>query len=287
MLTIVKNYRDNETLRASFNALAEATFSGLNFENWYQMGYWGDNYIPYSVVIDGEVAANVSLNRTDLVMGGERKRIYQLGTVMTAPAHRNRGYIRLLMAEIEKDIQGADGVYLFANDAVVDFYPRFGFVRNREFAWYRQKNQPGARTMVQVPMARKENREALEKAMAASTFPGGCRMVENPGLIFFYAAQFLQDCVYYSAPLDTWAVAEWEDGELTLHAVFSRREISLDAVIAAFGEVGSVTLGFTPADTDGFRCREWKEEDSTFFTKGPAFEGFADRKLRIPTLSHA
>ena len=43
---IEKNYRNNDALRASFNRLAEKTF-GLNFENWYQNGFWQDNYIPY------------------------------------------------------------------------------------------------------------------------------------------------------------------------------------------------------------------------------------------------
>ena len=31
-MNVIKNYRDNAALRASFNALAEETF-GLNFEN--------------------------------------------------------------------------------------------------------------------------------------------------------------------------------------------------------------------------------------------------------------
>ena len=288
MYEIVKNYRDKKPLRDSFNALAEQTFGGLNFENWYRMGYWGDNYIPYSLVIDGEVAANVSLNRTDLVMNGEPRRIYQLGTVMTAPEHRNKGYIRRIMAEIERDIAGADGVYLFANDEVVEFYPKFGFVPNREFVWHREVSQAGDCVLEQIPMDAPENRERLAKAMAESTFPGSCRMVGNPGLVFFYAAQFLQECVYYSRELDAWAIAELEDGELTLHNVFAHREVSLDAVIKAFGkDVRHVTLGFSPEDREGFSCREHREEDCTFFTKGRAFAEFAQDKLRIPSLAHA
>ena len=96
MYEIVKNYRANDALRRSFNSLAEKTF-GLNFENWYQNGFWGDNYNPYSVVIDGQVVANVSVNRTDLVMDGARRQLLQLGTVMTDERYRNRGYIRAIM----------------------------------------------------------------------------------------------------------------------------------------------------------------------------------------------
>lgn len=286
-MTIVKHYRENAALRASFNALAEATF-GLNFENWYRLGYWGDNYDPYSVVEDGKVVANVSVNRTDMVMNGQRKRLYQLGTVMTYPEYRNRGYIRAIMAEVEKDIADADGVYLFANDSVLDFYPKFGFKTNREYLYSKPVSQSGDCAMVQMSMAIPENRERLAAAMAESTFRTGCIMVDNPGLIFFYAAQFMQENVYFWQEKNVWVIAEPEEGALMLHNVFASQDISLDAVIAAFGsEVTEVSLGFTPADKAGWDCREWKEEDTTFFTKGEAFRDFDEKKLRIPSLAHA
>ncbi len=286
-MTIIKNYRSNDALRASFNALAESTF-GLNFENWYQMGYWSDNYIPYSILEDGKIVANVSLNRTDMCIGGERKRLYQLGTVMTYPEYRNRGYIRAIMAEIEADTADADGVYLFANDSVLDFYPKFGFVQNKEYLHSKPVAQTGDCTMVQVKMDTPENRDRLAKAMAESAFQTGCTMVDNPGLIFFYAAQFMQDAVYFWEEENAWVIAEAEDGVLTIHNVFGREDLSLDAVTAAFGgSFREVVLGFAPADTAGWTVREYQEEDCTFFTKGEAFRNFAARKLRIPSLSHA
>lgn len=51
MFEFKRDYKENEKLRQSFNALAERTF-GLNFEDWYQNGYWRENYIPYSMVCD-------------------------------------------------------------------------------------------------------------------------------------------------------------------------------------------------------------------------------------------
>ena len=68
--TIECNYRDNDVLRASFNELAEKVF-GLNFEGWYQHGFWKDNYNPYSVVVDGKVVSNVSVNRCDVNYNGK------------------------------------------------------------------------------------------------------------------------------------------------------------------------------------------------------------------------
>ena len=43
--------------------------------------------------------------------------------------YRNKGLIRKLMDTILKEYEGYDLIYLFANDSVLDFYPKFGFKR--------------------------------------------------------------------------------------------------------------------------------------------------------------
>ena len=286
-MKIIKNYRNDKALRDSFNALAEATF-GLNFENWYQNGFWGDNYNPYSVLLDRKIVANVSVNRTDMVIGGQRRKFYQLGTVMTYPEYRNRGFIRAIMAEVDKDLAGADGVYLFGSDSVVEFYPKFGFVPGVEHIYRKAVSQTGETKMTAVPMDGPENWEKLKAAMEASRFETGCRMVDNPELIFFYVSQFMQDCVYSCEDLDCWAVAELEGGELTLHEVYGPENLDLDRVIAAFGPgVDRVTLCFAPAAPSGWTCENYHEEDCNFFVRGQGFADFAAKKLRIPSLSHA
>lgn len=285
MYKIEKHYRTNDALRRSFNDLARTTF-GLDFEPWYRNGFWGDAYDPYSIVLDGKVVANVSVNRTDMVIGGQRRRLYQLGTVMTAPEYRNRGLIRVIMAEIEQDTADADGVYLFANDGVLEFYPKFGFTRSRETICTKAVSQAGPCTAENVPMDGPEAWARLAAAMEANTFSTACQMVDNPGLIFFYASQFLSGCVYRLPETDAWVIAEQEDDELLIHNVFSKAPITLDAIIAAFGSsVRHVTLGFSPADATGFKQTPLEEEDCTFFVKGRFFNEFRD--LRIPSLSHA
>lgn len=282
-----KHYREDAAVRASFNQLAEETF-GLNFEAWYRNGFWGDHYEPYSIWEDGKIVANVSLNRTDMLVEGTRKRMYQLGTVMTHPDYRSRGYIRLLMAEIGKDTRDADGIYLFANDSVVEFYPKFGFEKGEEYLYTRAVEQAGDCRMEQVPMDDPAGWNKLGKAMELGEPLSACAMVDNPGLIFFYVSQFMQGNVYCEPTRNIWAVAELEEGELTLHNVFAPADVTLDAVIATFGsQVKKVTLGFAPKDRAGFEIVPLREEDCTFFVKGEAFREDKWQDLRIPSLSHA
>ena len=285
-MNILNGYRHDKALRDSFNALAEQTF-GLNFEGWYRNGFWGDNYDPHSIVIDGEVAANVSVNRTDLVFGGKRYHILQLGTVMTAPEHRGKGYGRAIMEYIEKTYADADGIYLFANDTVVDYYPRFGFRPAREMAYSKSFGLTGENKTEQVPMDGPAAWEKLAAAMERSTFREGCPMVDNPGLIFFYVSQFMQEAVYFIPHLDAWVIAEPEEGSLTIHNIFADSAVTIEEVVRAFGNVDQVHLGFAPADSTGWEISELREEDTHFFVKGGVFEEFEERGLRIPSLSHA
>ena len=286
-MNIIHGYRDNKALRDSFNRLAEQTF-GLNFEGWYQNGFWKENYDPHSVVIDGEVVSNVSVNRTDLMIGGKKYQILQLGTVMTAEAHRGKGYGRAIMEYIEGEYADVDGIYLFANDTVVDYYPRFGFRPAAEYAYRKAICQSGACVAEQVIMDNADSWAKLAEAMGKSEFREGCPMVGNPGLIFFYVSQFMQEAVYHIPHLDAWVIAEPEEGSLTIHNIFAGEQVTIDDVVAAFGgEVKEITLGFAPACADGWEISEIHEEDTHFFVKGAVFAEFEAKKLRIPSLSHA
>lgn len=71
----VKDYRDNPVLRSSFNRLAEKTFC-LDFEPWYQHGFWTEKYNPYSIVYNGEVVSSISVSQMEFTKNGEKSITY-------------------------------------------------------------------------------------------------------------------------------------------------------------------------------------------------------------------
>ncbi|MBP2966648.1 GNAT family N-acetyltransferase, partial [Acinetobacter baumannii] len=126
---MIKDIRDEVILRQSFTQLAEKTF-GINFEDWYQAGYWEDNYKTYSIVINSEVVANVSVTVSELIIGQKVYKTAQLGTVMTAEKFRGKGLSKKLIEYIIEEYQDeVDFIYLYANEQVLSFYPKFGFKR--------------------------------------------------------------------------------------------------------------------------------------------------------------
>lgn len=288
MSEVIKNYRSNDALRHSFNELAKKTF-GLSFEDWYQNGFWRDTYNPYSIVKDGKVVANVSVNKTDIRIGDTIRHFIQLGTVMTDEAYRKQGLIRKIMEQIDADYSNtSDGFYLFGNDSVLDFYPKFGFRESKEYLYSRKIYGTGKCQFQKIPMDTPDRWRLLEEVMNRNVFHGLFDMVDNNGLLFFYVTKFMQENVYYHKPTNTYMIADIEGDSIFLHSVFSTTLKHTEQVIHLLGEsVRKVTLGFVPTDTENYEISEFHEEDCTLFIKGNALDIIECEKLRIPSLSHA
>lgn len=288
-LKLYKSYRDDDVLRRSLSALARKTFGGLDFEDWYQNGFWGDGYTPYSFVARDKVVANVSVNTTDFLWDGVCRHFIQLGTVMTDTPYRNRGLIRRLMEEIERDYADkVDGAYLFANDSVREFYPKFGFCRAAERQYSRPVQSGLERTAEQAPMRDPGAWAVMKRAIEKSAPCGRFSLLHNSGLPMFHISKFMQENVYFIPSLQAYAVAEIEDGVLYLHAVYAEEQPEPDAVVQAFGgEVRQAVLNFTPRSAEGYTAFTRHEPDTTLFVKGGGFAGFDEAGLMFPTLAYA
>lgn len=284
---LIKGYQKDNKLRKSFNELAQKTF-GLSFEDWYQNGYWTDHYIPYSMVCQEEIVANVSVNIMEMWCDGIRKRFLQLGTVMTKEEYRRKGLIRRLMEEIQKEYAGkVDGMYLFANDGVLDFYPKFGFHRAAEYQYIKRRKGAAEPLAAAVSVKNKEELKKLEEAILASTWNARLGMDANLPLIMFYVTKFMQDNVYFVESENAYVIAMQEGSSLYLQEVIADHQVELDKVIAAFGtQIREAVLGFTPLEQKDCEVRIVEEEDTTLFVD----QGFAEwekEKWMFPVLSHA
>lgn len=283
---VIKDYREDDELRRSFNSLAGETF-GLSFENWYKSGYWGQQYIPYSVVSEGEIVSNVSMNLIDCVLQGKERHYIQLGTVMTKKSFRGRGYCKMLMEAIQRDYALCDGLFLYANDSVLDFYPRFGFRRMKEYRCNADWKNEGAFSAVHVPMETPEdwNRFLVEKNRR---FGNGLLDMKTDDLMMFYLTQFMRENVFYVPREDAIVIAENVGDTLVVYDIYSTHLADLKAVCGAFGKtIRKVRFAFTPHEASGLRREEWSEEDTTFFVLGDGLAQDMETIGSFPALAHA
>lgn len=283
---IIKNYRTDDKLRNSFNALAETTF-GLNFETWYQSGYWNEKYIPYSILAEDKIISNVSVNLIDCELNGQAKHYIQLGTVMTEQTHRNKGYSRMLMEEIMRDYFYCDGFFLYANDSVVDFYPKFGFEKADEFRYRAVIHTDKENTAVTVPMT---NAEEWANFLKEKNNRKSCGIIktDTDDLLMFYLTQFMSENIYYVKEYDCYVIAETDSGTLTVYDVFASDTVDLLSVCECFGkDIAKVEFAFTPENTDGLEKYNYTEEDTTFFILGDGIKQDLKTISAFPALTHA
>ena len=275
--------------------LAEAVF-GLSFRSWYENGFWTDRYIPYCLADGSRIVANASANVIDTLWQGERKRYIQIGTVMTHPAYRKRGLMKKIMERLLADWKGrCDGIYLYANDSVRDFYPKFGFETAQEYGHridlldggQEKKGQEGM--WRKLDMAAPKDRELLRSCYGRSNPYSALPMLDNEGLLMFYCADFMKECVYYSRRWDAVCVASGEGEAVYLSDVFGNPACSLYELAAGlpFENYASVVLGFTPKDDSHCICERLVEEDTTLFVFSSGENVFREGRLRMPELSRA
>ena len=92
----------------------------------------GSVYPLYICGEKGKVIANASGNIIDTIWKGTSKWYIQISTIMTIRHIENRDFLENWW---KFSPIGNDCIYLFVNDTVLDFYPRFGFIPAKEYQY--------------------------------------------------------------------------------------------------------------------------------------------------------
>ncbi|WPK13301.1 GNAT family N-acetyltransferase [Lysinibacillus louembei] len=232
----IKDYRHNESLRGSFNELAMKTFE-LDFRAWYERGYWNEQYVPYSFIDNGRVIANASINKMTVVIDGEKYSAIQIGTVMTDESYRNQGLSRKLMQHVMDEYEAqCDLMFLFANETVLDFYPKFGFTRidESEFSLDLEKNPIEVRD-TKLKQLTIENDSALLEKFAQNRFINSNMLdVENnANLLMFYFTIPFKEVIFYIEDLETIVLMEEEEGTLHIFDIIALDAPNMEAILAS------------------------------------------------------
>ncbi len=125
---IVEINAGNRELVYEFLNFIFQIFPGAKFLEWWERGFWGDYYKPFSILRQNKIISNVSASLMDVIIRGEKYKAVQIGAVGTIPEYRNQGLSRILMDYVLNKYESeADLFFLFANQNVLEFYPKFGF----------------------------------------------------------------------------------------------------------------------------------------------------------------
>ena len=165
----------------------------------------------------------------------------QLNGVATTASHRGRGLSRRIIGRILEEHAGTPA-FLFANDSVLEFYPRFGFRRAEDFLPVAEER------LLPCPAARRitpdEARPLLEKRCQFS------RVFDAADGLPIHLFHLYGECRDHIWQLsgETAAVAIQEGSTLRLLDVFGSRPTEWSEVRTRlpFSGIERIEFGFTP-----------------------------------------
>jgi|GEM_PF-310884 len=226
----IKDYKQDELLRRSFNKLSEQTF-GINFEEWYQKGFWNNNYICYSFLFNKEVVSNVSLSKMTIIIDGKKYNAVQIGTVMTKPEHRRKGLAMKLLNLVIADYKDkCDLFFLAADEEAVALYEKCGFKNHDELKYIVDLND--------CYLVEKGYLEPIEMSLEdvtkfkAKTIPLSQTLcaIEDEHVLLFYYLMMYSNCFYLvknpKVNLDFIVLLSMEDDVVNWLDVYSENSLT-------------------------------------------------------------
>jgi predicted GNAT family N-acyltransferase len=237
-MKLVMDYKENETIRNSLFKLGKETF-GIDYEAWFNLGYWNDRYICYSYVLDDEVISNVSVNKMDLIINGKTIHAIQLGTIMTNVHYLNQGLAKQLIQNVLKDYEAkVDFIYLFANDSVLNFYPRFGFkplietefILSIEPHLVKQLNPKEQLVLLDLDKVSDYNlvHRLTKNRVPVSSY---CGVIHDEHLTRFYLSSIYKNQIHYLKDYDCIVIMEVNGETIHLIDVISEKVVDLNDII--------------------------------------------------------
>jgi len=301
--------RENNDLRANFNILTREIF-GFDFIDWYEKGYWSDKYIPHILADNnGKVISNVSVNLMKFDVGGVIKNYIQLGTIMTDSDYRGQGLNKFILEKVLEEYSGkVDGIYLFGNDSVLNYYPKFGFKATTEYKYSLKLNKETQTVdekqkgyfLKKVDMADNNSREKLFRLIKkfddvnmGHNPNDGFSMCANLGLYQFWLTSEFEESVYYLPEMDAYVIADREasadlqTGILSVYQIISNQPLDMGKLALSFAEISEIKLLFTPINKELYDFSLHKVEDCTSFILGDDLERISLERLMFPVISHA
>lgn len=275
--------------REGYLELAKNVF-GLDFSPWLRPGYPDGSFIPHTLYDGRTAVASVGIVANNFRFENHVRKYAQISTVMTHPDHRGQGLCDALMKRVLAEWENScDMIYLYANDSVVDFYPKYSFIKGLEYRYSKpvvKQPVPYRKLNLQNPA----DADLLTEKYTAFNNPfSALQMEQGLSQMMFHCVTFLQDQLYYIEQYDAVVIAEHEDNHIFCYDIFTKQADSFDAIIGALAadSTVSVRLGFTPRDKKSFMAEESREDNTTVFVHKKADSPFHTHQVTFPFLSRA
>jgi predicted N-acetyltransferase YhbS len=272
-----------------FFAHVQEIFRPNNWQVWLDRGGWTTDYEVFALLDGDQIVSSVGRSRMQLIHNGHAVAGYQLGAVGTLPHYRGRGLARRLMDEIVGELDHPDQpIILYANDSVVDFYPRFGFRRIAQ----KQSVADVSIAPAKMPAARFDPGDAAHRPKLRNLF-GRAMPIRGPlsAANYYSIALWHLSCSPISAfwlpEFDALVAATTKNERLIVHDVIAARPFDLNGALPRLIERPVTRVEFCFDTEDGWAtapCSLLDDSDEPLFVRGASASIVGP--VRLPSLAH-
>lgn len=296
--TFYKNYREKEKLREAFFQFTPKALYGADFRLWYQLGFWENSYIPYSFFKDEIIVSNASVCEMKIILNGQEFDAVQLATVGTLPEYQHQGLSRKLIEHILEDYKSKTSFFfLFGNENVLDFYPKFGFRKIEESCFVCKNLSPFRRNKsslnFQILNVNSEKDRILFRKITSSAKSTTNRfgVIQYEFILSFYWIYVYPENFYYFPENDSILVLHLDKKVLWIYDILCRDSFSISKFLLDWNleDIEEIRFGFCPDRFDLLNL-EIKNDiitqtDSPLFVKG--FQSALKSTFLFPMLARA
>lgn len=239
----------------------------LDFQFFYDLDLWDANYESYSIIQDQKIVSNVCLYKTRLIHNGHLFDALSVGAVTTKSGYRERGYSRKIMEHIINKYPNTP-MYLFANESVIDFYPRFGFEQIYQ-------KLPVANYFINnniEPQKINVNRKLWDYVYQKVNYSSVFDCLDAASIYLFHLLEgALRDCIYDLPELETIVIAQKNKNILKLIGVFSLKAIPFADLLKylPFSGIDTIEFDFMPCWKDCQYTMTTYQQDPMFVRNMP------------------
>ena len=293
-LQVKKDFYKNAKLSSSFFKLQREVYSFLDLEKAYIDGFFNNCIVPWAVFDkNGDALAILNTIYMDIETENGLKRAIQIGTVATAPKKRRLGLSKFLLKQVLEQIeQECDFVFLFANSTVLDFYPKFGFIRKPEYV-FRKDVSSGFDNISKKPYRELNVSDLLDRQLLKHLLQNRCSLsskfsVSNHDMLaYWYCIEFYQNNLYISQDEKVLLVAEIIDETLNIYDIVMLKDNPNFFKSFFFPGITAVVCYFIPDKFSSiFEPILESEDDDFLFVKGDDKNLILPQQIKVPMLAH-
>lgn len=252
---------NDKIYQSRLNKLLTENF--LDFQFWYDLELWDENYESYSISDGEEIVSNICVYKTKIIFNGKIQLALSLGAVATKKEYRGRGFSRNIMEHIFRKYKNVP-MYLSANENVIDFYKKFGFkqVYEKSPIYFVSVD-----SKISAKKLKYDDNKVINYVYNRVNYSTKLDCLNTAPINMFHIhLGYIKSDIYELSDIETMIVANQCEEILKIKAMYSLKKISLNDLIEnlPFSGVDKIEFGFMP-DFEGVNFEmEYNEADPWF-----------------------